>query len=85
VSNAKFGYVLLNCSTSIFCEEHVRFLLIAAYCGGSCTAAAKQMGDHPAAIFEVFERTSHIAGSYAAISVSMSKSIKVVYSRTLLH
>jgi hypothetical protein len=85
VSDAKFGYDLPNRPTSVFCEERVSFLLIAFCCDGSCSTAAKQMGDHPVAVFEIFQRASHIAGSYVANSTCINKSVNVVCSRILLH
>jgi hypothetical protein len=84
VSYATLSYVFPNRQPSVYCVEHISVLPVAFRGGGSWSNAARQVGDVPIAICEVFHPKSHTAGSHARISTDMAKSIKNICSRNIL-
>jgi hypothetical protein len=83
VSNVKLHCGLLNCQPSVFCDEHVSFLLIAFCGGGSWSSAARKISLVPHTIFEV-SFMSYTLGALERIPIDMKKSVKDVCSRIAL-
>jgi hypothetical protein len=84
VSNFKLHCGFLNCQPSVFCDEHVNFLLIAFCSDGSRSTVARKIGLVPDTIFEV-SLTSHTVDTDERIPIDMKKkSVKDVCSRVTL-
>lgn len=80
MNSAKLSHDFLNCHLLVFCDEHIDFLLVAFCAGGSWLITARQIGDAPFAIFEVFHLVLHIAATHARIPVDMIRLTKGVCS-----
>lgn len=84
VCSGKWCYDFPNHHPSVFCNDHINFLPVALCGGGSWSTVARQIGDVPFAIFEVFHPKSHTVGTHTGISIDMTKLIKDICSTTVL-